>query len=155
MLVFSFGIIFWTLFEYLMHRYLFHLVSKKTWLNRLSFMLHGIHHQNPLDKERFFMPPLPGSIIITLLFGISYLISAENSYCFMGGLITGYILYTQIHFRIHNKEVPKYLQKIASHHLLHHYKYHNKAFGVSSTMWDNIFRTMPPNKLKRNNDPAN
>ncbi len=142
--VYSFGIVFWSLFEYLMHRYLFHLKSKRKWLKRLSFMLHGIHHQNPRDKERFFMPPIPGAIIIAILFMISYVFIGKYSFSFISGLITGYILYTQIHFGIHNKQLPKYMEKIASHHLQHHYSHYNKAYGVSSPIWDIIFQTMPP-----------
>ena len=142
--VYSFGIVFWSLFEYLMHRYLFHLNSKRKWLKRLSFMLHGIHHQNPRDKERFFMPPIPGAIIIAILFMISYVFIGKYSFSFISGLITGYILYTQIHFGIHNKQLPKYMEKIASHHLQHHYSHYNKAYGVSSPIWDIIFQTMPP-----------
>ena len=143
-LIYSFGIVFWSLFEYLMHRYLFHLKSKRKWLNRLSFMLHGIHHQNPRDKERFFMPPIPGSIIIAILFMISYVFIGIISYSFISGLITGYILYTQIHYGIHNKQLPKYMRKIASHHLQHHHRHYNKAYGVSTPIWDIIFQTMPP-----------
>ena len=149
-LTFASGLMFWTLFEYLMHRYLFHLISKKKWINRLSFMLHGIHHQNPRDQERFFMPPIPGSIIIGILFGLSYLAINNYSYCFMAGLLLGYVLYTQIHFRIHANKIPKYLKKTATHHLLHHHKYPNKAFGVSSSLWDVIFHTMPQNDINRN-----
>ncbi|MDZ7659917.1 sterol desaturase family protein [Fodinibius sp.] len=32
------------------------------------------------------------------------------------------------------------------HHTLHHYKYPDKAFGVSTTLWDRVFGTMPPEK---------
>lgn len=81
-----FGLGFWTIIEYFMHRFLFHLdeydsprhsdhsvhpLSKfsltdllcSRWLpdNRvgitLHFTLHGIHHYLPMDKNRLVMPP--------------------------------------------------------------------------------------------------
>ncbi|KAF5879419.1 putative rna splicing factor protein [Botrytis fragariae] len=54
------GLFLWTLVEYILHRFLFHLDK---WLpdNRvaltLHFLLHGIHHYLPMDKYRLVMPP--------------------------------------------------------------------------------------------------
>jgi len=33
-------------------------------------------------------------------------------------------------------------------HAIHHYKYPEKAFGVSSPLWDFVFGTLPRTKQK-------
>ncbi|XP_002739791.2 fatty acid 2-hydroxylase-like, partial [Saccoglossus kowalevskii] len=46
-LVFLLGLLLWTLIEYCLHRFLFHLVppSSSPTLMRIHFLLHGIHHK--------------------------------------------------------------------------------------------------------------
>ena len=39
----------------------------------------------------------------------------------------------------------KFWLAIKNHHMLHHYKYENKGFGVSQPLWDYIFNTKFPN----------
>lgn len=149
--VFSAGVFFWTLFEYLMHRYLFHYLSTSERGKRFNYMIHGIHHEFPHDKERLFMPPLPGSIIIALLFGLFYLLINHYVYSFMAGMISGYLVYVSIHFLIHTRKSFRGFKKLWRHHSLHHYKYPDKAFGVSSFLWDMIFGSMPPTNQKKQN----
>lgn len=138
------GIIFWTLFEYLMHRYFFHLESKYSILNKLVYMLHGIHHKFPRDRERMIMPPFPGLLIMGILFLIFNLIMGNLNFIFLAGIITGYLVYSFIHFSIHSFKPPfKIFRKLWMHHIDHHYKNGEKGFGVSSPLWDIIFGTMP------------
>lgn len=53
MLCFFFGNFFWTVLEYGMHRFLFHiddiLPDHPVFLT-LHFLLHGIHHYMPMDR---------------------------------------------------------------------------------------------------------
>jgi len=141
------GVLFWTLFEYIAHRYLFHItehVHGKA-AERFQYMVHGVHHDHPRDESRVFMPPVPGTIMSAVLFGISWLIMGlDSSFFFMSGLISGYLAYTFIHYSVHNKPPYPPLRKLWQHHALHHYRYPDKAFGVSSPLWDYVFRTMPP-----------
>lgn len=47
------GIFFWTLFEYVLHRFLFHLddlVPDHPMFLLIHFTLHGIHHHMPMDR---------------------------------------------------------------------------------------------------------
>jgi sterol desaturase/sphingolipid hydroxylase (fatty acid hydroxylase superfamily) len=50
---FLFGNLFWTIIEYLMHRFLFHLdelLPDRPLFFTLHFLLHGIHHYLPMDR---------------------------------------------------------------------------------------------------------
>ncbi len=145
-IVFLSGVFFWTLFEYLMHRYLFHFVAHTEKAKKFNYMVHGVHHEFPHDKERLFMPPLPGTIILAILFSIFYLLLNYYVYSFMAGMITGYLGYVIIHYLIHTRKPPALLKKLWNHHSLHHYKYPEKAYGVSSILWDVVFGSMPPKR---------
>ncbi|MDT8320496.1 MAG: hypothetical protein RQ826_08200, partial [Xanthomonadales bacterium] len=60
------GIAFWTLFEYVFHRFVFHLEPTSPFRRRLQFVIHGVHHQYPGDKTRLVMP-VTVSIPVSLL----------------------------------------------------------------------------------------
>jgi len=137
----------WTFFEYLFHRYINHLdhfFPESKFAQKLSYTLHGIHHEYPRDKERLIMPPLPGILIIGILFGTFYAIMGPYAYIYLPGFVTGYLIYVVIHYGTHKFKPPKTLKFLWRHHALHHYKYPERAFGVSTTLWDHVFRTMPP-----------
>jgi len=56
----GFGLCFWTIIEYVLHRCLFHLddhLPNNRVALTLHFLLHGIHHYLPMDKYRLVMPP--------------------------------------------------------------------------------------------------
>lgn len=145
--IFVFALFFWTFFEYFAHRYLFHIdeyFPESTFAQKLAYTLHGVHHEYPRDTERLIMPPVPGLMILGLLYLVYLLIMGEFVYLFLPGFILGYLLYTRIHYKTHTTPVPSYLKSNYKHHALHHYKYPEKAFGISTTLWDRVFRTMPP-----------
>lgn len=143
-ILFFSGLIFWTFFEYIMHRYLFHFVTEAKWTQRFHYMMHGVHHENPRDEQRVFMPPVPGYIIISVVTGLVWLIFGGYSFGFLAGWLTGYLGYCYIHYCIHALKPPKMFKKLWVHHTMHHYKYDDKAYGVSSPFWDYVFGTLPP-----------
>lgn len=141
--VFIIALIFWTFFEYLAHRFLFHLISENPKLKRLSYIFHGNHHHYPRDKQRLFMPPVPSVLIASLLFLGQYLILGNYVFVFFAGFIFGYLLYASMHYMIHSIAPPfKLLKPLWSNHHLHHYKNEELGFGVSNTFWDRVFGTM-------------
>ncbi len=146
-LIYFGAILFWTFFEYFAHRYLFHIdeyFPNSELAQKMAFTFHGIHHEYPRDKERIIMPPVPGLMIVGLLYVVFLFILGNYAYIFMPGFVTGYLLYTRIHYLTHAPPVPSYLKSNYRHHSLHHYKYPQKAFGISTTLWDRVFGTMPP-----------
>ncbi len=146
---FVFALFIWTLAEYLLHRYLFHWISDNKFVKRFHFIMHGSHHLYPRDTERLLMPPVPGLIMASALFLIFYAIFSLLGYgnytwAFFPGFFLGYLLYSFLHRATHVVKPPKRFKYIWKHHSLHHYKYPNKAFGVSTPFWDHVFGTMPP-----------
>jgi sterol desaturase/sphingolipid hydroxylase (fatty acid hydroxylase superfamily) len=142
-LIFFGGLIFWSFFEYLAHRFIFHWVSENPRIQKISYILHGNHHEYPRDRERLFMPPVPSIIISSLIFSIMYLIGGKAVFMFFPGFILGYLMYGSMHYAIHAWNPPfKWMKGLWRNHHLHHYKNEHQGFGVSSTLWDHVFGTM-------------
>jgi sterol desaturase/sphingolipid hydroxylase (fatty acid hydroxylase superfamily) len=140
--IFFGGVFFWTFFEYMMHRFIFHWVSDNPRAQRISYLLHGNHHEFPRDHQRLFMPAVPSIIITSALFLLFYAIMQKNALAFFPGFILGYLLYGSMHYAIHAWNPPfKWMKPIWRNHHLHHYKSDEKGFGVSSHIWDKILGT--------------
>lgn len=151
--LFVIGLFFWTFAEYILHRYVFHWVTEAKWSQRFHFVMHGAHHHFPKDEERLLMPPVPGLILASILFGFFFVLFwitgyAQLVYGFFPGFFVGYLMYSFVHRATHTIKPPKRFKHLWHHHSLHHYQYPDKAFGVSNTFWDKVFGTMPP-KAKR------
>jgi 4-hydroxysphinganine ceramide fatty acyl 2-hydroxylase len=136
----------WSFSEYIMHRYIFHFINDWKWSERFHYIVHGVHHEYPRDEERLFMPPLPSYIYAVVFFGIFWLLLGKYAFYFMPGFVNGYSIYSFTHWAIHKFQPPKGLKFLWKHHNMHHYRTNEKAFGVSSTLWDHVFGTMPPEK---------
>jgi sterol desaturase/sphingolipid hydroxylase (fatty acid hydroxylase superfamily) len=147
-LVFS-GIFSWTLFEYLMHRYMYHMIPTNNMKGWIQYNMHGLHHEYPKDKMRLAMPPIA---IISISFAFLYifkLILGDFTYGFTPGFLLGYAAYLYVHYLIHARRRPKNAFKVLwVNHSIHHYKNADVAFGVSSPFWDYVFRTLPEKKTK-------
>ena len=143
MLVFFGGMLFWTFFEYLMHRFAFHWVAESEKARNFVYVMHGNHHHFPRDKERLFMPPVPSLILATALFFVFRLVLGNQIFMFFPGFLLGYLLYGSMHYAIHAWNPPfKWMKPLWRNHHLHHYKDEHRGFGVSSTIWDRVFGTM-------------
>src|SRR5436305_4069789 len=51
------GYLLWTLFEYWLHRVVFHFEPDHGIGARLHWIIHGVHHDHPNDPMRLVMPP--------------------------------------------------------------------------------------------------
>lgn len=143
--LFAVGVLVWTLCEYVLHRWVFHWMEDSPRGRRIHFLLHGVHHDFPNDKDRLVMP-LPTSIPLGIIFyGCFYVLCgtvlAEPLFA---GLTMGYLLYDGTHYAVHHfKQTTRVGRFIKRHHMLHHHMDHDGGFGVSSPLWDLVFRTMP------------
>jgi sterol desaturase/sphingolipid hydroxylase (fatty acid hydroxylase superfamily) len=143
LLVFLTGMLSWTLFEYLMHRFAFHYVAHSPRAQRIVYIIHANHHEYPRDRERLFMPPVPSFILAAVIFTLQYTIFGSNVFMFFSGFLLGYLIYGTMHYAIHAWPPPfKWMKPLWRNHHLHHYKEQEKGFGVSTTIWDRIFGTM-------------
>ncbi len=143
-LLFFAGLIFFTFVEYLMHRYLYHLPATTPQKEKIAYTMHGVHHDYPKDKSRLAMPPVLSLAIATILFILYRAILGDLVFGFLAGFLIGYAAYLAIHYSVHAFRVPNnFLKVLWHHHSIHHYREPDRAFGVSSPLWDIIFRTMP------------
>ncbi len=144
------GLFVWTFTEYMLHRFVFHYKAKSERGKRITFLFHGIHHAQPKDKTRLVMPPVVSLPLALLFYGAFVLIvgkllgvPAWVSPTF-SGFIAGYLTYDLTHYATHHfpmrRGVFKFLKR---YHMQHHYKTPNMRFGVSSPLWDNVFKTNP------------
>ena len=143
--LFAAGLLIWTLTEYWLHRLVFHWQPKFKGGDRLHFIIHGIHHDHPNDPLRLVMPPAVSIPLAALFFWVFTLIfGTPAAYPTFAGFILGYLGYDYTHFWLHHY-VPKskFGKRLREGHMRHHFQDHRYGFGVSSPMWDAVFRTMP------------
>jgi 4-hydroxysphinganine ceramide fatty acyl 2-hydroxylase len=108
------GLFIWTLVEYVLHRFLFHLdqhLPDNRAALTLHFLLHGIHHYLPMDRLRLVMPP---TLFLALATPFWYLAHAVFFYdwnaataVFCGGIF-GYVCYDLTHYFLHHKTLKKH-----------------------------------------------
>lgn len=142
------GFFIWTLFEYVLHRFIFHWTAQSPLQERIVYLMHGLHHDDPVDPTRLVMPPAAGLFLAVILFCIFRLVLGPLIiHGFFGGFLVGYLCYDYIHYAVHHftprTRIGKYLKQS---HMTHHYVSHNARWGVSSPIWDYVFGTVVENK---------
>lgn len=105
-----FGLGFWTIVEYTLHRCVFHvdqyLPDNRVFLT-LHFLLHGIHHYLPMDRLRLVMPPTLFVVLAAPFWKLAHTVffydwnAGLAAYC---GGIFGYICYDMTHYFLHHKK---------------------------------------------------
>ncbi|KAM5262976.1 fatty acid 2-hydroxylase [Ctenodactylus gundi] len=147
--LFGFGFFLWSLIEYVIHRFLFHMKppSDSYYLITLHFVMHGQHHKAPFDGSRLVFPPVPASLPIGLFYLILRLLLPEavGGCVFAGGLL-GYVFYDMTHYYLHFGSPHKgsYLYSMKAHHVKHHFEHQQSGFGISTKLWDYFFHTLTP-----------
>jgi len=139
------GYLFWTLTEYWLHRLVFHFEPSHPLGARLHFIIHGVHHDHPNDKLRLVMPPAVSIPLSALFFGLFALIfGTPAAYSLFAGFMAGYLVYDYTHYYVHHF-VPKTekAKALREQHMRHHFQDHRYGYGVSSPIWDVVFRTVP------------
>jgi len=138
------GLFIWTISEYLLHRYVFHLNPRNKVTARIEYLIHGNHHDYPSDRTRLVMPPAAAIILAAILFsGFRLVLGPVYVLPFFAGFLVGYLCYDYTHYAIHHFAMTsswgKYLK---NHHMKHHFMTHGARWGVSSPLWDLVFGTM-------------
>jgi len=140
------GIFAWTLIEYILHRFVFHLTQGKEPWKTLASGLHMEHHRTANTAGLILAPPLGGLVYGILVYGVFVLLtwSPSASALLEAGVFVGYLIYEWTHFMAHRFHPRsgwgKYLK---AYHLSHHFKNPRHAFGVTSPFWDLVFHTRP------------
>ncbi|KAI0503490.1 hypothetical protein KFK09_014424 [Dendrobium nobile] len=62
-----------------------------------------------------------------------------------GGGLLGYVMYDCTHYYLHHgrpsRNPAKHLKR---YHMNHHFRIQTMGFGITSSIWDGAFRTLPP-----------
>uniref|UniRef100_A0A8C4URW0 Fatty acid 2-hydroxylase n=1 Tax=Falco tinnunculus TaxID=100819 RepID=A0A8C4URW0_FALTI len=155
--IFLLGMFLWSLLEYLIHRFVFHMKppASNYYLITLHFLLHGQHHKSPFDSSRLVFPPVPASLVIGFFYGVLRLLLPEvlGLSVFVGGLC-GYIIYDMMHYYLHYGSPKKgtYLYGLKAYHVKHHFEHQKAGFGISTRFWDHPFRTLIPEETFEKED---
>jgi sterol desaturase/sphingolipid hydroxylase (fatty acid hydroxylase superfamily) len=149
-LSFLLGIVIWTFTEYIMHRFVFHYEPESEAMQKVFFLFHGVHHAQPQLKTRLVMPPIisiPMAIVFYALFALVFGVLLDLPYLVaptFSGFIVGYLIYDMIHYATHHFQMRSgYLKYLKRYHMMHHFKTPSARYGVSSPVWDVVFRTKP------------
>lgn len=132
----------WTLLEYLLHRFVLH---------RLPVLseMHAVHHVSP----RAFVGT-PTWLSLTILFCVIFLpawwgFSINVASGLLAGVMAGFLWYGILHHAIHHRRprmLASRLTATSQHHLRHHCCDQGGNFGVTTPLWDFVFRTMVPRR---------
>lgn len=136
------GLLIWTLVEYVMHRFSFHHAPVTRFGVAIAYLVHGVHHAYPDDSRRWVMPLVVTLPIAAALIAIARAAGGIPALPVVAGFLHGYLTYDTLHHTIHRganrSRIVRWLRK---HHMQHHYATPDKRFGVSSPLWDVVFRT--------------
>lgn len=144
------GLFIWTFSEYTMHRFVFHFPPHSAAQERIVFLFHGVHHAQPSLKTRLVMPPvvsIPLALVFYGLFSLVFgaLLNAPRWIApVFAGAALGYLIYDLTHYATHHWPIKGgYFKFLKKHHSLHHFKTEDARYGVTSPLWDYVFKTMP------------
>jgi hypothetical protein len=128
------GLLSWTLAEFLLHRYVYHLWT--------SFLTEGheLHHQKP--RALIGVPWYLTTITVVVAFGLLTMVFPSSSTGIVMGLCwLGYILYCVAHHGSHHWSFRNpWLVAMKRHHLLHH-AHPQYNWGFTTSLWDVVFNT--------------
>jgi len=139
------GYALWTLFEYWLHRLVFHFEPAAGLGARLHWIIHGIQLEHPNDPLRLVMPPAVSIPLAAIVFGALYLICGERYAPGLAvGFFAGYLVYDMLHYYLHHFTPQGRLGRmLRERHMRHHFQDDTRGFGISAPYWDEIFRTSP------------
>src|SRR6266849_5920305 len=137
------GYLLWTLFEYWLHRVVFHFEPKEGLGARLHWIIHGVHHDHPNDPLRLVMPPAVSVPLGALVFLLLYAILGQGYAPGVGaGFFAGYLMYDMTHYYLHHFRPQGALGRmLRERHMPHHFQDETRGFGISAPYWDEVFGT--------------
>lgn len=141
------GLLIWSLFEYIMHRFLFHLKPASAFGQWLIFLVHGNHHAVPVDRHRNLMPPIVSCVISAAVWGLCVLLVGRAGTLLFLGFSIGYVSYDGVHYACHQFPMRwPVLRQLRRHHLRHHHARQEGNYAITAIFWDRVFGTEVPAK---------
>lgn len=138
----------WTLIEYAMHRFVLHALPPFCgW--------HAQHHARP--TALICTPTLvSGALFAGLVFAPAWALGGLWRACPLTlGLLIGYQFYSLTHHALHHWRADNaWLRQRKRHHSLHHHGDQPGFYGVTTSLWDQVFRTVRPSRMSGPSWPA-
>lgn len=133
------GVVTWSFGEYALHNWIGHLTKGRTAFSRE----HLAHHAN----SHYFTPTsrkvaTAAMVLSAITAALALVLGVVNALWFSTGFTVMYTTYEVIHRRTHT-HAPRgwYSRWARRHHFLHHYTSPKMNHGVTSPIWDIVFRT--------------
>lgn len=123
------GLLAWSLVEYSAHRFLFHSLYRRE---------HWTHHVDVLAYIGVSSWKTSSTFAALLL--LAWFTGLTSAFV---GAVSGYFYYISVHYVMHRPAhwAYRFIPGLVANHELHHRQGIEKNFGVSSPLWDHIFRT--------------
>ena len=139
---FVLGALGWTLAEYLLHRFVFHGASAK----RLGASEHRRHHAQVDYFAPWWQKALAALAATAVVLPLAIVAQgATIGLFFTAGFIGMYLLYEILHRRAHtHPPTGPYGRWLRRNHFAHHFVDPRRGQGVTTPVWDRVFRTRLP-----------
>jgi 4-hydroxysphinganine ceramide fatty acyl 2-hydroxylase len=143
------GIFIWTLLEYGLHRFVFHIQVPvpNPRLREIVNASHLSHHASPRDPDKVLVRTMYGLTISAILYGLLFLVfrNAFSAAGVMVGIWMGFLYYEAVHYRVHfSLAASGFIARQRRRHFYHHFTNNKRCFGVTSPLWDYVFGTTLP-----------
>lgn len=138
----GFGLVLWTLLEYVLHRWVFHARVLGRRLAREHIEHHAaVDYFAPVVVKLAFAVPIVGGVLALSALVVGPALGTSVPV----GIVVGWLVYEVIHRRIH-VAAPRnaYGRWARRNHLLHHFGRADRNHGVTTPIWDLAFGTRAP-----------
>lgn len=134
------GLASWSLVEYGIHRLIFHGLQPFA-------AMHAMHHARP--RALIGAPAVAGLTVLAVgLFLPVWAASSAALACgATAGMMLGYLWYVTVHHLLHHRPrglLARAAPALLARHAAHHAALHPGNFGVTTVLWDAVFRTRLP-----------
>src|SRR5205823_5792760 len=104
----------------------------------------------PYDRDRLVMPPTVAVLLAVMVwFPVQAAFGPHLHRPLFAGLVAGYVIYDLTHYYLHHAAprtaFGKWLRK---YHLVHHFQTPDVRYGITSPLWDFVFRTYPRDRYQ-------
>lgn len=136
---FLLGLATWSFAEYAIHNWVGHLGKGRNEFSRE----HLAHHKDPHYFAKSSKKALTTLMVMMVVGPLAcYAMGWLGGLFFSVGFVVTYVSYEVLHRRVHTA-APRsaYTRYMYKHHLLHHFGSPKTNHGVTSPIWDLVFRT--------------